>query len=402
MKAVILAAAPSDKLQPFTETRAKPMIRVAGRTILDYTIAHLKSAGVTEVVVVVNHLRETIEKQIGHGHQYGLSIEYIHQPQPDGIGGALLRCKEAMNGSPFLLIYGDVLVTGNPYPRVMEQFQEMGGAVAAVTLPRRSGEFGNVYLDPDMRITRLVEKPTDPHLANYVLAGVFLLPSEVFSLLEAQGGDMEQVFQELIGKKQLNATLWDGEWLDITRPWHILEANRMLMDQWENASVHHTVRMENNVHLEGPVHIGSHVVIGAGSVIKGPCYIGHGSYIGSSTLIREYTSLGPDSVVGYGTELKNCVLFGRSVLGRLSFIGDSVIGEDVHLGTGVCTVNFQKGVDDLSVKLAEGPMKTGMAKLGAMIGDHVSIGARHVLEPGSRIRARFQAPDLVTIPTEPW
>ncbi|MDH4224918.1 MAG: sugar phosphate nucleotidyltransferase [Deltaproteobacteria bacterium] len=400
MKAVILAAAPSDKLKPFTETRAKSMIRVAGKPILEHITLSLKQAGIRDLLVVVGHHRESIESTMGHGHAYDVSIDYMVQETPLGIGSALMACRQELMGEPFMLVYGDVLATGHPFQRVLEHHAETGGGVAAVALPRSSKNFGNVYMDPEMKITKLVEKPEDSHLANYVFAGIFVLPPEVFQLLEQNNQDMEQCFQKLIENRALHATLWDGDWIDITRPWHILDANRMLMDLWPQMEIHHSVKMEGSVHLEGPVHIEENVVIGAGSVLKGPCYIGAGSYIGNNTLIREYTALGPDSSVGYGTELKNCVLFGKSTLGRLSYIGDSVIGEKVHLGTGCCTVNFYPDGTPIRMEGESGLLDTGVEKLGAMIGDNVIIGARHVLEPGTRIRSNHKVADMVTIRTE--
>jgi bifunctional UDP-N-acetylglucosamine pyrophosphorylase/glucosamine-1-phosphate N-acetyltransferase len=399
MKAVILAAGRAERLLPFTETRAKPMIRVAGRTILEYMATSLRDAGITDLVIVVNHQREGIQRAFEHGHHLGLGIEYVLQDPIDGIGAGLRRCEAELNGEPFLLVYGDVLATGQPFGQLLQQFAESGHAVAALTLPSSSEEFGNVYLDNEMRITRLVEKPSDPHLSNYVFAGLYLLPATVFRVLDQCGNDIEQTYQTLIRDGQFHGTLWEGGWIDVRRPWQILEANRLVMDRWRYAEIDATARLEGNVRIEGAVHIEADVVVGSGSILKGPCYVGRGTYIGNNTLVREYSSLGPESVVGYGTELKNCVLFGRSILGRLSFIGDSVIGEGVRLGSGVTTVNLHHDWRPVQVETEDGLVSTGMTKVGAFIGDEVYIGSRHVLAPGTRIRAGAVVEDLITQPS---
>jgi UDP-N-acetylglucosamine diphosphorylase/glucosamine-1-phosphate N-acetyltransferase len=397
MKAVILAAGRSERLKPFTETRAKPMIRVAGLPMLEYGLRGLAAAGVTDVYIVVHHKGETISSHFEHGARYGLSIEYVRQDPLDGIGAAVRRCEALVGGDPFVLVYGDVLTTGNPFQRIVSQYTETGGAVAALSLPQASGEFGNVYLNHDMRITRLVEKPTNPQLSNYVFAGIYFLPAGFFSLLGEAKNDMLQAFQELVRQGSLYGCLWDGGWIDITRPWQILDANRLVMSQWDRAEIHNTVTLEGDVHIEGPVRIEERVRIGAGSILKGPCSIGRDSYIGNNTLIREYTALGPESVVGYGTELKNCVLWGRSILGRLSYIGDSVIGERVHLGTGVTTVNHYDDGRIVTLETEEGTLPTGYTKLGAFIGDDVVIGARNVLAPGTRLRSGTRIDDLISV-----
>ncbi len=399
MKAVILAAGRSERLKPFTETRAKPMIQVAGRPMLEYCLRGLAAAGVTDVLVVVHHKGETISSHFEHGARYGLSIEYVRQDPLDGIGAAVRRCEKQIGGDPFLLVYGDVLATGNPYQQIISQYTETGGAVAALSLPAKSGEFGNVYLNQDMRITRLVEKPSNPQLSNYVFAGIYFLPVTFFGLLAERKNDMLQAFQALVQQGTLYGSLWDGGWIDITRPWQILDANRLVMNLWDKAEIHTSVKLEGDVHLDGAVHIEENVKIGAGSILKGPCYIGRGSYIGNNTLIREYTALGPESVVGYGTELKNCVLWGRSILGRLSYIGDSVIGERAHLGTGVTTVNHFDDGRTVPIETEEGTLDSGHTKLGAFIGDDVVIGARNVLAPGTRVRSGTRIEDLISVRT---
>lgn len=397
MKAVILAASPAERLRPFTETRAKPMIRVAGKPILEEIAASLKSAGISEIVIVVNHKRESIESHFGHGHDFGLSIDYVAQEPISGIGGAVKCCKDAVGNEEFLLVYGDALATGPVFGSLIAQHLESGGASAALSLPVSSREFGNVYLDQDMKITELVEKPESGHLSNYVFAGIYVLPHTFFGLLDDHGNDIEACYQEMISKGELSGAIWEGEWIDVRRPWDILEANRILMRRWQQAEIHSSVKLGGNVQIEGPVHIEEDVVISTGSVIKGPCYIGKGSYIGNNTLIREYTSLGPESIVGYGTELKNCVLFGKSALGRLSYIGDSVIGERTHLGTGVTTVNYESADAKIIAETAEGPVATGMNKVGAFIGDNVHIGARQVLAAGTCIRSGEVVQSLITL-----
>ena len=399
MKAVILAAGPSDRLQPFTESRAKPMIRVAGRTILENMTGALQAAGVTDIILVVNHKRETIESYFEHGSRFGLNIEYLLQEPLDGIGAGLKRCEPLLEDEAFLLIYGDVLTTGPMVEGLLQRHMESSESVAALSLPASSSDFGNVYLDQEMRIVGLVEKPSDPKLSNYVFAGAFVLQRPFLGLLAEHGNDIEKCYQHLIAAGTLTGAIWEGGWIDIGCPWDILEANRILMSRWETAEIHHTVKFERNVQIEGAVHIEQEVVLAAGTVLKGPCFIGRGSYIGNNALIREYSSLGPKSVVGYGTELKNCVLFGQSILGRLSFIGDSVIGEGVHLGTGVATVNVAPNGGPILVETPNGPVSTGFKKLGAFIGDDARIGARNVLAPGTHIRAGQVVDDLITVRT---
>ncbi|MCH6581187.1 MAG: GlmU protein, partial [Nitrospinae bacterium] len=85
----------------------------------------------------------------------------------------------------------------------------------------------------------------------------------------------------------------------------------------------------------------------------------------------------------YGVELKNCVVQKNSHIGRLSFIGDSVLGENVDIGAGTMTVNRQLDWSTIKVKHQRKTIDTGILKLGSFIGDDVVIGAGNSIEPGT-------------------
>ena len=94
-----------------------------------------------------------------------------------------------------------------------------------------------------------------------------------------------------------------------------------------------------NVELKNSVIIESGTEISAGAVLNGPLYIGPNSYIGNNTLIRDHCSIGEGTVVGFGSEIKNSILFEGAKIFGLCYVGDSVIGKDTILSSGVITVN---------------------------------------------------------------
>ncbi len=400
MKAVILAANRSERLNPFTETRPKPMIRIAGKYILETTIEFLREVGIRDILLVVNYKQDMIQDYFSYGDQLGVNIEYVVQESIEGIGHALKLCEPVLGKEePFLLVYGDVLVDGNIFHEALKTHYETGEDLAVVTLPQSSEEFGNVYLDHEMKIRRLIEKPQKGQTANYVFAGAFVLSSTIFQQLDEHQNDMEQCYQTLIHEKGLQATLWEKGWIDIIYPWHILEANKMMMNLQQEARIHNSVVMKGQVYLEGPVIIEENVIIESGTILKGPCFIGRNSYIGNNALIRDFSVLGPDSLIGYGTELKNSVLFGASNIGRLSFVGDSVVGENVELGSGTTTVNHLPDFTIIESNVGNELVNSRLKKVGAFIGDNVVIGARHTLAPGASVASGEIIPDNLTLPS---
>ena len=396
MKAVVLAANRSTRLSPFIETRCKPMIRIAGQYILENTICFLKEAGIHDIVLVVNHQQDLIRRYFGSGQTLGVNLEYVVQDELKGIGHALSLCRSSLEKKPFLLVYGDVMTDYNPFLSILQTYSETDREVALIALPESSKEFGNVYLDHEMKISRLVEKP-QANQANYVFAGMFVLFPKIFERLAENQNDIFRSYEQLIASSGLQACLWEKGWIDMIHPWHILDANRMLMSSWQTAEIDSTVKLLGHVHLEGAVRIGPDVTIESGTVLKGPCYIGSNSYVGNNSLIRNFSAIGPDSMVGYGSELKNCVLFGNNDVGRLSFVGDSVLGENVKSGSGLTTVNHTVDYSRITCSSNSDLVETGLTKLGVFIGDSVSIGARHTLGPGSIVESGKIIADCITL-----
>ncbi len=384
MKAVILAAGKGDNLKPFSDTRPNPMISVAGKYLLDHSLDLLQKAGINDIFVVVGHQKDKLIEQIGEHVHNGLNLQYVEQRRSTGIGDAVLKIKDKiLPGEYFLLIYGDIVTAENIFSKTQQSFHAFKGPVASICLPPSNEMFGNVFLNANMNITKIIEKPKGDNLGNYVLAGVYILPQRFFKLLEKNKKSMEKAIQELMKEEGLRASMWEDEWLDIVYPWEILRANKIIMDSWEHSEISKTATLEANVTIQGTVHIGDDVVIKAGAVLEGPCFIGKESYIGNNSLIRSYTALENNCSVGYGVELKNCVVQKNSHIGRLSFIGDSVLGENVDIGAGTMTVNRKLDWSTIKVKHQKKAKDTGCLKLGAFIGDDVIIGAGNSIEPGT-------------------
>ena len=383
MKAIILAAGEGTHLSPFSETRPISMIGVAGRTMLDNTFGLLKSAGINDIFIVVGHKKDKLIERLQQQDHNVLNLHYVEQKRKLGIGHAVMQAKNKISpGEYFLLLYGDTLTAENIFSKVQQSFHSFKCPVASICLPPSNQMFGNVFLNARMEITKIVEKPKGNNLGNYVLSGVFILPASFFKLLESSGNSMEKALKKVVAGEGMRASMWEDDWLDVVYPWEILTANKMIMDSWQESSIAKTATLEANVTLHGIVRIEAGAIIKSGAVLEGPCCIGERSYIGNNSLIRSYTSVGKNCSVGSGVELKNCVVMDNSQIGRLSFVGDSVLGENVDMGAGCMTVNRTVDWKPISVKNGKRPMGTGMTKLGAFLGDGVVVGAGNTLEPG--------------------
>ena len=107
--AVVMAGGKGTRLRPITEHLPKPMVKVAGRPILERIVLHLVSHGFRRIFLSVNYLSEIIEAHFGDGQAFGCRIEYLREDTPLGTGGALSLLPERPD-APVVVMNGDLVV----------------------------------------------------------------------------------------------------------------------------------------------------------------------------------------------------------------------------------------------------------------------------------------------------
>ena len=119
--------------------------------------------------------------------------------------------------------------------------------------------------------------------------------------------------------------------------------------------------------------------------IKGPAIIGENAEIRHCSFIRGKVIVGNGAVVGNSTELKNVILFNKVQVPHYNYVGDSILGYKSHMGAGSITSNVKSDKKLVVIKGKSKEIKTGIKKIGAMIGDNVEVGCGSVLNPGTII-----------------
>ena len=198
---------------------------------------------------------------------------------------------------------------------------------------------------------------------------------------------MEECLNRAAGEYHVQAAIWERDWVHLDKPWDILRANRLLLSKLREQVISVNAIIEENTRIEGPVKILEGVHVRSGSVIKGPCYIDRGAYIGNNSLIRDYTYIGRGTTVGFGVEVKNSVVYSGVKIGRLSYIGDTVIGSNADIGPGTMTINRNMDGSTVKVRIRGSTVDSGLKKLGAFVGDNAIIAGNVSTYPGVRIGA---------------
>ena len=105
---MLLAAGYGKRLSPLTEETPKPMLRVAGKPLLQYHIERLAASGIYELVINTSWLAEQIEDYFGDGSQFGVQISWSRESQPLETGGGIAKALTLLGEQPFLLINSDI------------------------------------------------------------------------------------------------------------------------------------------------------------------------------------------------------------------------------------------------------------------------------------------------------
>lgn len=389
LKAVILAGGEGRELFPLTQTKPKPMIKLLGKPILQYIIEELKTLGVTKILIVTGYKGEQIKNYFKKGSEFGLSISYAKQSKENDIKSAFLAAKKYLaNDNEFLLLFSDIIAEKGLIQRTLNAYENTQADMAmALTLKGDTGNFGVVDIDYKGYVKSVGLATETDTKSNYIDAGCFVLKTTIFDELETQPNIPKSINARIKKGDKVIAAIWEKEWIDIGKPWNIIEANRLLLSKLTESRIASNVTIESNVVLKNVVIIDENTIISSGTVLNGPLYIGPNTYIGNNVLLRDHTSIDSNSLIGFGSEIKNSVLFSGTKIYRLCYVGDSVVGENTILSTNVMTINTETPIKSIKMEVNGHMVDTGFTKLGAIIGDNSIVGVNSMIFPGRKIAA---------------
>jgi NDP-sugar pyrophosphorylase family protein len=227
MKALVMAGGKGSRLYPYSALLPKPLMPLGDQPVLEVLLRQLRLAGVTEIILAVNHLRHLIEAFFGDGRRFGVAITYSIEDRPLGTAGPIGLVLDRL-GDDFLLANGDLLTTLDM--RAMLAAHQARGADATIGAFRRQlrSDFGVLGVDDEMRMTGYIEKPV---LTQLVSMGVYMLRRDAVRPFIVHGEylDMPALMQSM---QQSGSRVFcfqeDCFWLDIGRPEDFAEAQAMI------------------------------------------------------------------------------------------------------------------------------------------------------------------------------
>lgn len=222
MQCVILAAGRGSRLRPLTDSIPKPLVEVAGKTLLDHIVSALPSS-IDELIIVTGYLGEKIKLHCGN-HFYQRPVTYVDQTEQKGTAHALWLCKDLLRGR-FLFMFADDLHGRSDLARVTSYSRAM--LTYQTETPER---FGIVVRHPDGTLAEIIEKPTHPP-SNLASTGVMVLDTNIFSFPITKQTNGEYYLTDVIeeyAKQFPIAVVEQRLWLPIGYPEDIARAETKL------------------------------------------------------------------------------------------------------------------------------------------------------------------------------
>lgn len=225
-KAVILAAGRGTRMRELTNDLPKPMIAVRGKPVLQHIVEGLRTAGVTEFLIVVGYRADAVQNFFGDGSRYNVAIQYTTQTVQDGTGRVVELARNFAGAFPFVLSYGDILVDPENYKSIVDVPLEVE-AIISVKRGEDVTKGGAVFLNEQMELVDIQEKPKADatRTSFWYNAGLYAFRPSIFDftakLKPSPRGEYEltDAIRDLAQSgKIVKALHLVGEWADVRDP----------------------------------------------------------------------------------------------------------------------------------------------------------------------------------------
>jgi dTDP-glucose pyrophosphorylase len=235
-QAVLMAGGKGMRLRPLTEDTPKPLLKVAGKTILDNVLDGLKASGIGEVVISVNYLGGKIKEHVAASPCDGLDIDFVEESKALGTAGAL-SLLEPRPKAPFIVMNAD-LITQIDFKSLQRFHAKEGNQISVcVRKIKETVPYGVISLAQDARsIAAVEEKPEREYFVN---AGIYMLNPELIDLIpKNQFFDMTSLIKAAMDKGLKAGAFPVYEyWRDIGRHQEMQAAAADLANKQDTASI---------------------------------------------------------------------------------------------------------------------------------------------------------------------
>ncbi|MBA7648599.1 Bifunctional protein GlmU [subsurface metagenome] len=250
MQAIILAAGESSRFWPLNYQH-KVLFKTMGKPLIWYTIDGLKKAGVKDFIVVQGPQKD-IEAELKN-YNLGINIKYIVQPEPKGMGDAVMKAQELIS-EPFFVMSGHKVNAGDYIKKMKEKKEEV------VLLGSKTNQpwlYGILEVEGD-KVKGLIEKPEKgKEPSDIKLSSLYLLSPSFFEYHKKAPEDhysFEKTLSSYMKEEKVGVFVAEEDSVSLKYPYHLFSIAKYLLEK----------------NLGKKVYIGKNVKIFKGAIIQGP------------------------------------------------------------------------------------------------------------------------------------
>ena len=324
IRAMVMAAGAGTRLRPLTLTVPKPMVPVANRPVLEYTLINLRRHGIREVVLNLHSYPQLIRDYFKDGSSWGLHIDYSYEPKLLGTAGGVKKVEKFLRGGTFLVMSGDGLTDVNLTDLL--SFHKKRGSKATMGLKPVEAQFdyGVTLTDRKGKITRFYEKPKwSDVFSNQVNTGIYVFEPEILDQIPK--GKIYDFGHELWPK--LLRARYPIYGFPVTHYWcDVGNLNEYRRGQHDILDGQVRFSLPGRQIRPG-IWVDEGAVIDKNVTLESPCLVGKNCRIGQGTVIGAYTVIGHRARIGKKVHLRNCILWDDVIVADHVSLDNSVIGQ---------------------------------------------------------------------------
>lgn len=395
---IILAGGASSRMWPLRE---KSLMRFGTQPLLISQLQRYRALGFTEAIIIANPENEADIRTLA-GQMSAMAVQVAVQPEPRGMGDAILRAEPLLAGrtqTPVYINQVHDVVDDSLHLNLLTAYQTNPGAsYLAGYATETYFPGGYLIVTGDGRITGMIEKPAPENRPSNLVSIVAHIHSSAGVLFDAIRAEYtrdvptddhyERAMDALMKTLVFQVVPYTGHWSALKFPWHVLDVMNYYLSQISGQMVAESAFVARTATLVGDVFIGERVKIFPGAAVVGPAYIGADTIIGNNSLVRNSMVLN-HCEVGFTTEVARSYVADHCAMHACRVL-DSVFAPGVNFSAGCTTANLRIDKGPVSSVVKGQKFNTGRDKLGAIIGRDAFLGVDVMTMPGVKIGEKAQ------------
>ena len=224
MKAMILAAGEGRRMRPLTEATPKPLLKVAGKPLIEHHIERLGAAGFDEIVVNVSHLGQQLIDFLGDGSRWRVVISISAEQNALETAGGIVQALPRLGDAPFLLVNGDVY-TDYPFAQLSDTAPVEKGAHLVLVPNPDHHPMGDFVLQDSFVVRLPSAEPAPEGVATATYSGIGIYDPAMFKHCVSGKRPLKPLLDEAIAESRLSGEHYEGLWEDVGTPQRLAELN---------------------------------------------------------------------------------------------------------------------------------------------------------------------------------